>query len=160
MPQGANRRHKRQDESRGKHRQGRGDWICRELGGASPERVKRLYGCGCPRSRKMQGVGWASRHYRAQPSGAATFLCGKGGKGSFRLSAALAPWSAAAFLSYMPTARLCHKAGQMFHHNALSRPVCRRTSRQKESRHAVAERVGSKHPEKTMWWVTFGGGCR
>lgn len=153
MPQGANRRHKRQDEKAGENIvRGAGlgyvgDWavLCRNVWG-------RLYGCGggCLRSREDAGcrVGLTALPGTAKWRG--FVLLWQRGKGSFRLSAALAPWSAAAFLRYMPTARLCHKAGQIPLHNTLSRPVCRRTSRQKESRHAVAERVGSKHPEKTM----------
>lgn len=69
----------------GKHRRGRVAWICRGSGGASPGRVGRLNGCGgrSPEVGKMQGVGWASRHYRALGSGAASSLNGKGVKGVF-----------------------------------------------------------------------------
>lgn len=42
--------------------------------------------------------------------------------------------------------------GKMLPHDALVQPVGCRVSRQKESRHAVDERVGSKHPEKNYVW--------
>ena len=84
MPQGANRRHKRQDEKTGENIvgvAGRGyvvDWavLRRSVRGGSMV-------AAAPEAGKMQGVGWASRHHRVRPNGAASFLFGKGVKEVF-----------------------------------------------------------------------------
>lgn len=90
----------------------------------------RLYGCGsrCLRSREDAGcrVGLTALPGAAMWRGLVPLR--QRGNGSFRLSAAPAPWSAATILrNGMPTAWLYHKAGQMLHHNAISLPVCRCT---------------------------------
>lgn len=115
---------------RRKHRQGRsfgcvGDWavLRRSVCG-------RLYGCGsrCLRCREDAGcrVGLTALPGAAMWRGLVPLR--QRGNGSFRLSAALAPWSAVTILrNGMPTAWLYHKAGQMLHHNAISLPVCRCT---------------------------------
>lgn len=86
MPQGANRRHKRQGEKAGENIVG-----VAGLGCVVDRAVLRRSVCGgsmvaavaAPEVGKMQGVGWASRHYRTRPTGAASFLCGKGVKEVF-----------------------------------------------------------------------------
>lgn len=83
MPQSANRRHKRQDEKteenivRGAGLGYVGDWavLRRSVWGGFM-----VAAVAAPEVGKMQGVGWASRHYRAQPSGVASFFFGKGVK--------------------------------------------------------------------------------
>lgn len=76
--------------------------MCRGSGGASPERVRRLYGCGggSPRSREDAGrrVGLTALPDTANWRGLVPLR--QRGKGSFRFSVAPAPWSAA-FLRYI-----------------------------------------------------------
>ncbi len=86
MPVGANRRHKRQDEKAGENIVGVAGFGCVVDWAVHRRSVwGRLYGCGVgrPEAGKMQGVGLASRHYRAQPCGAASFIYGKGVKEVF-----------------------------------------------------------------------------
>ena len=61
----------------------------------------RLYGCDCPRSREDAGcrVGLTASPGTAKWRGFVPLR--QRGKGRFRLSVALAPWSAAAFLRYI-----------------------------------------------------------
>lgn len=113
-----------------KHRQGRGFWMCRGLGSASPERVWAalwLRQSLPPKSGRCRVSGWP--HGITGRSHVARLVpLRQRGNGSFRLTAAPAPWSLATILrNGMPTAWLYHKAGQMLHHNAISLPVCRCT---------------------------------
>lgn len=87
----------------GKHRQGRRAWICRGSGGASPERAQRLYGCGggSPRSREDAGCRVDLTALPGTTKWRGLVPLRQRGKGSFRFSVAPAPWSAAAFLTYI-----------------------------------------------------------